>query len=75
MFPFPILSLDFAKAKTRLAQSAILKLTINKTHGNVEFITYFKFSLPKRLKNIVYLNYIITHNWIAVFWCFPRFLA
>lgn len=75
MIPLPLLSLDFAKAEPKLAQSAILKLTINKTHGNVGFITYFKFSLLKRLKNIVYLNYIITQDWIAVLWCFPQFLA
>lgn len=68
MFPLQLLSqFGKGKAQTRLTQSAILILTINKTHGNVGFIAYFTFSLLKRLKNIVYLNYIIAHNWIAVF--------
>jgi len=52
-----------------------LKLTIYKTDDDVGFITYFKFALLKRLKNIVYLNFIITHNWIPVFCSFLEFLA
>lgn len=52
-----------------------LKLTVYKMRDDVGFITYYKFSLLKRLKNLTYLSYIITQNWIPLFWSFPQFLA
>lgn len=81
MFPLQhllILQSCISKPGCHSAQSfmcSYLKLTIYNMHDDVGFITYFKCSLLKRLKNVIYSSYIITHNWIPLFWSFPQFLA